>query len=83
MKANNMWITGAIVSAGGQFFREVASNWFIEDYKDITYPRILGMGARYFGGFQPFSLILIFSVLSIFQNSGFLIISTETINLIF
>ena len=51
VKANNMWITGAIVSAGGQFFREVASNWFIEDFKDITYQRILGMGSRYFGGF--------------------------------
>ena len=50
IKSNNMWITGAIVSAGGQFFREVASNWNLEEFKDITYQRILGMGARYFAG---------------------------------
>ena len=61
IKSNNMWITGAIVSAGGQFFREVASNWFLEEFKDITYQRILGMGARYFAGPKKINFFKIFS----------------------
>ena len=50
VKANNLWITGALVSAGGQWFREIGANWFVEDYNEITYSGILRMGSRYFAG---------------------------------
>ena len=43
-KKNNLWWTGAILSAGGQFLREIHKNWDLQDNlpTDEFYPQLLG-----------------------------------------
>ena len=47
LKKNNLWYTGAVVSGGGQIFREVHSNW---DLQTVTYGKLLQTVGRMLAG---------------------------------